>query len=253
MILAGGYGSRLSEETMDRPKPMVEIGGRPILWHIMKTFSLYGYNEFVLCLGYKGHMIKEYFSNYFLHLSDITVDLSDNTISYHRSNAEPWQVTMVDTGIDTMTGGRIKRVERFLDGERFMMTYGDGLINMDLNSLVNAHVDSGKRATVTAVQPRGRFGALTIGEENTVDSFLEKPKGDGDWINGGFFVLEPEVLDYIDSDASIWEQAPLENLAAEGELNAYRHTGFWMPMDTLRDKRELDEMCRSGNAPWMIW
>ncbi|MET0101967.1 MAG: glucose-1-phosphate cytidylyltransferase [Sedimenticola sp.] len=253
MILAGGYGSRLSEETMDRPKPMVEIGGRPILWHIMKTFSLYGYNEFVLCLGYKGHMIKEYFSNYFLHLSDITVDLSDNTISYHRSNAEPWQVTMVDTGIDTMTGGRIKRVERFLDGERFMMTYGDGLINMDLNSLVNAHVDSGKRATVTAVQPRGRFGALTIGQENTVDSFLEKPKGDGDWINGGFFVLEPEVLDYIDSDASIWEQAPLENLAAEGELNAYRHTGFWMPMDTLRDKRELDEMCRSGNAPWMIW
>lgn len=253
VILAGGYGSRLSEETMDRPKPMVEIGGRPILWHIMKTFSLYGYNEFVLCLGYKGHMIKEYFSNYFLHLSDITVDLSDNTISYHRSNAEPWQVTMVDTGIDTMTGGRIKRVERFLDGERFMMTYGDGLINMDLNSLVNAHVDSGKRATVTAVQPRGRFGALTIGQENTVDSFLEKPKGDGDWINGGFFVLEPEVLDYIDSDASIWEQAPLENLAAEGELNAYRHTGFWMPMDTLRDKRELDEMCRSGNAPWMIW
>ncbi|MES9958682.1 MAG: glucose-1-phosphate cytidylyltransferase [Sedimenticola sp.] len=253
MILAGGYGSRLSEETMDRPKPMVEIGGRPILWHIMKTFSLYGYNEFVLCLGYKGHMIKEYFSNYFLHLSDITVDLSDNTISYHRSNAEPWQVTMVDTGIDTMTGGRIKRVERFLDGERFMMTYGDGLINMDLNSLVSAHVDSGKRATVTAVQPRGRFGALTIGEENTVDSFLEKPKGDGDWINGGFFVLEPEVLDYIDSDASVWEQAPLENLAAEGELNAYRHTGFWMPMDTLRDKRELDEMCRSGNAPWMIW
>ncbi|MES9960138.1 MAG: glucose-1-phosphate cytidylyltransferase [Sedimenticola sp.] len=253
MILAGGYGSRLSEETMDRPKPMVEIGGRPILWHIMKTFSLYGYNEFVLCLGYKGHMIKEYFSNYFLHLSDITVDLSDNTISYHRSNAEPWQVTMVDTGIDTMTGGRIKRVERFLDGERFMMTYGDGLINMDLNSLVSAHVDSGKRATVTAVQPRGRFGALTIGQENTVDSFLEKPKGDGDWINGGFFVLEPEVLDYIDSDASVWEQAPLENLAAEGELNAYRHTGFWMPMDTLRDKRELDEMCRSGNAPWMIW
>ncbi|MET0104770.1 MAG: glucose-1-phosphate cytidylyltransferase [Sedimenticola sp.] len=253
MILAGGYGSRLSEETMDRPKPMVEIGGRPILWHIMKTFSLYGYNEFVLCLGYKGHMIKEYFSNYFLHLSDITVDLSDNTISYHRSNAEPWQVTMVDTGIDTMTGGRIKRVERFLDGERFMMTYGDGLINMDLNSLVKAHVDSGKRATVTAVQPRGRFGALTIGQEDTVDSFLEKPKGDGDWINGGFFVLEPEVLDYIDSDASVWEQAPLENLAAEGELNAYRHTGFWMPMDTLRDKRELDEMCRSGNAPWMIW
>ncbi|MET0092030.1 MAG: glucose-1-phosphate cytidylyltransferase [Sedimenticola sp.] len=253
MILAGGYGSRLSEETLDRPKPMVEIGGRPILWHIMKTFSLYGYNEFVLCLGYKGHMIKEYFSNYFLHLSDITVDLSDNTISYHRSNAEPWQVTMVDTGIDTMTGGRIKRVERFLDGERFMMTYGDGLINMDLNSLVSAHVDSGKRATVTAVQPRGRFGALTIGQENTVDSFLEKPKGDGDWINGGFFVLEPEVLDYINSDASVWEQAPLENLAAEGELNAYRHTGFWMPMDTLRDKRELDEMCRSGNAPWMVW
>jgi glucose-1-phosphate cytidylyltransferase len=253
VILAGGYGSRLSEETIIKPKPMIEIGGKPILWHIMKIYSFYGFNEFVICLGYKGHMIKEYFSNYFLHVSDVTVDLENNSMIFHRSIAEPWKITLVDTGSDTMTGGRILRAKKYIGDETFMLTYGDGLAQMDIGNLFHSHKESSKLATVTAVQARGRFGALTLNSSDTVVDFQEKPKGDGVWINGGYFVLEPQIFDYINGDETVWENEPLSRLVAEQELNAYRHEGFWMPMDTLRDKKELNDMWLKDTAPWRLW
>ncbi|PNR88779.1 glucose-1-phosphate cytidylyltransferase [Petrotoga sp. 9T1HF07.CasAA.8.2] len=253
VILAGGYGTRLSEETVNIPKPMVEIGGKPILWHIMKIYSHYGYNDFIICLGYKGYIIKEYFMNYFMHMSDITVDLSNGGIKVHNSKAENWKVTLVDTGLDTMTGGRIKRIKDHLDGERFMLTYGDGVGNVNINSLVEFHESHGKLVTMTAVQPSGRFGALRINDEKKVESFVEKPAGDGAWINGGFFVLEPQVIDYIKDDNTIWEREPLENLTKESQLFAYKHEGFWKPMDTLRDKIELERLWSTKEAPWKVW
>nr|WP_305036199.1 glucose-1-phosphate cytidylyltransferase [Petrotoga sp. HWH.PT.55.6.1] len=226
VILAGGYGTRLSEETVNIPKPMVEIGGKPILWHIMKIYSHYGYNDFIICLGYKGYVIKEYFMNYFMHMSDITVDLSNGGIKVHNSKAENWKVTLVDTGLDTMTGGRIKRIKDHLNGERFMLTYGDGVGDVNINSLVKFHESHGKLATMTAVQPSGRFGALRINNDKKVESFVEKPAGDGAWINGGFFVLEPQVIDYIKDDSTTWEREPLENLTKESQLFAYKHEAF---------------------------
>lgn len=253
VILAGGYGTRLSEETVNIPKPMVEIGGKPILWHIMKIYSHYGYNDFIICLGYKGYIIKEYFMNYFMHMSDITVDLSNGGIKIHNSKAENWKVTLVDTGLDTMTGGRIKRIKDHLNGERFMLTYGDGVGDVNINSLVKFHESHGKLATMTAVQPSGRFGALTINDDKKVESFVEKPAGDGAWINGGFFVLEPEVIDYIKDDNTSWEREPLENLTKENQLFAYKHEGFWKPMDTLRDKIELEKLWSTKEAPWKVW
>ncbi len=253
VILAGGYGTRLSEETVNIPKPMVEIGGKPILWHIMKIYSHYGYNDFIICLGYKGYVIKEYFMNYFMHMSDITVDLSNGGIKVHNSKAENWKVTLVDTGLDTMTGGRIKRIKDHLDGERFMLTYGDGVGDVNINSLVKVHESHGKLATMTAVQPSGRFGTLRISDDKKVESFVEKPAGDGAWINGGFFVLEPQVIDYIKDDSTIWEREPLENLTKESQLFAYKHEGFWKPMDTLRDKIELDRLWSTKEAPWKVW
>lgn len=253
VILAGGYGTRLSEETINIPKPMVEIGGKPILWHIMKIYSHYGYNDFIICLGYKGYVIKEYFMNYFMHLSDITVDLSNGGIKVHNSKAENWKVTLVDTGTDTMTGGRIKRIKDHLDGERFMLTYGDGVGDVNIKALVKFHESHGKLATMTAVQPSGRFGALRINDEKKVESFVEKPAGDGAWINGGFFVLEPQVIDYIKDDSTTWEREPLENLTKESQLFAYKHEGFWRPMDTLRDKIELEKLWNTKKAPWKVW
>ena len=253
VILAGGLGTRISEETDTRPKPMVEIGGKPILWHIMKIYSHYGFNEFVVCCGYKGHFIKEYFSNLFLHHSDITFDLANNKMEVHNSSSENWKVTLVDTGKDTMTGGRIKRIEKYVNQETFMLTYGDGVSNVDINELLKTHREHGKKATVTAVQPSGRFGALGINTANEVESFFEKPKGDGSWINGGFFVCEPDVFKYIDCDSTIWEQSPLENLAKDNQLVAYKHKGFWKPMDTLKDKQDLNEYWEKGLADWKIW
>lgn len=253
VILAGGFGTRLSEETVNIPKPMVEIGGKPILWHIMKIYSHYGYNDFIICLGYKGYIIKEYFMNYFMHMSDITVDLSNGGIKVHNSKAENWKVTLVDTGLDTMTGGRIKRIKDHLDGERFMLTYGDGVGDVNINSLVKFHESHGKLATMTAVQPSGRFGALRINDDKKVESFVEKPAGDGAWINGGFFVLEPQVIVYIKDDSTTWEREPLENLTKESQLFAYKHEGFWRPMDTLRDKIELERLWSKKEAPWKIW
>ncbi|PNR91813.1 glucose-1-phosphate cytidylyltransferase [Petrotoga sp. HWHPT.55.6.3] len=253
VILAGGYGTRLSEETVNIPKPMVEIGGKPILWHIMKIYSHYGYNDFIICLGYKGYVIKEYFMNYFMHMSDITVDLSNGGIKVHNSKAENWKVTLVDTGLDTMTGGRIKRIKDHLNGERFMLTYGDGVGDVNINSLVKFHESHGKLATMTAVQPSGRFGALRINNDKKVESFVEKPAGDGAWINGGFFVLEPQVIDYIKDDSTTWEREPLENLTKESQLFAYKHEGFWKPMDTLRDKIELERLWSTKEAPWKVW
>ncbi|MFZ5649821.1 MAG: glucose-1-phosphate cytidylyltransferase [Bacillota bacterium] len=253
VILAGGFGTRLSEETVVKPKPMVEIGGRPVLWHIMKIYSCYGFNQFIICLGYKGYMIKEYFSNYFLHMSDITFDMENNRMEIHQKYVEPWKVTLVDTGQDTMTGGRIKRIKDYVEGSAFMLTYGDGVADIDVAALVEFHRSHGRLATVTAVQPPGRFGTMQIDREDNVTSFFEKPKGDGTWINGGFFILEPEVFDYIDGDATIWEREPLEKLAAENQLAAYRHYGFWRPMDTLRDKTLLEELWNSGRAPWKMW
>ena len=252
VILAGGLGTRLSEETSVRPKPMAEIGEKPILWHIMKIYSHYGFNEFVICLGYKGYMIKEYFSNYFLHNCDITFDMRTNEMSVHQNVNEPWKVTLVDTGAATMTGGRVKRVAEYLGGERFMLTYGDGVANVDIPALLAFHEAHGRQATLTAVQPLGRFGALDV-EGDTVLSFREKPLGDGDWINGGFMVLEPDVLDRIESDETVFEGHPLQSLAAEGELRAYQHAGFWQPMDTLRDKSQLEKLWLSGEAPWKVW
>lgn len=254
VLLAGGMGTRLSEETDIRPKPMVEIGGKPILWHIMKIYSHYGFNDFIICLGYKGYYIKEYFYHYFLHNSDVTFDFSGNTPEriVHNTKAEPWKVTLIDTGADTMTGGRIKRVRDYIGNETFMMTYGDGVADIDINKLVKHHRKNNQRATMTAVLPSGRFGALDI-DGDLIKSFKEKPKGDGNWINGGFFVLEPSVIDLIKDDSTTWEREPLEKLASSGELTAYRHNGFWKPMDTLRDKIDLNAMWETGKAPWKLW
>ncbi len=254
VILAGGLGTRLSEETELKPKPMVEIGGRPILWHIMKIYSHYGFNEFIICCGYKGYYIKDYFHHYYMHSSDVTIDLSDNGVQYHDSNAEPWKVTLVDTGLNTMTGGRIERVRKYIGNETFMLTYGDGVSDIDISSLLSNHKKSGKLATLTAVQTTGKFGALKIDDGSAIRAFEEKPHGDGAWINGGFFVLEPGIFDYIKSgDETIWERTPLENLARDSELNAYKHDGFWKPMDTLRDRFELDDMLANNKAPWKNW
>jgi glucose-1-phosphate cytidylyltransferase len=252
VLLAGGFGTRLSEETTDRPKPMVEIGGRPILWHIMKMYSHYGIHDFVVCLGYKGYMIKEYFANYFLHLSDVTLNLRENRMEVHETYSEPWTVTLVDTGLETMTGGRIRRVAKYLDNETFVLTYGDGVGDIDVSALVALHRREGRLATITATQPPGRFGQLRI-EGSEVEAFVEKPEGDGGWINGGFFVLEPQVLDYIVDDSTVWEQEPLQQLAEDGQLTAYRHSGFWLPMDTARDRKRLEELWASGSAPWKVW
>ncbi len=253
VILAGGKGTRLAEETSTRPKPMIEVGEKPVLWHIMKTYSHHGFNDFVICLGYKGYLIKEYFSNYFLHNCDVTFDMRSNEMHVHQNVNEPWRITLVDTGSETMTGGRIKRVSEYLGDETFMLTYGDGVADVDVRKLVDFHRSHGKQATVTAVQPLGRFGAMGVTPEGGVSTFQEKPVGDGSWVNGGFFVLEPAVLDYLPSDETVWEREPLEQLAAGGELVAYRHQGFWHPMDTLRDKRYLEDQWESGQAPWKVW
>lgn len=253
VILAGGYGTRISEETDVKPKPMIDIGGKPILWHIMKIYSSFGFNDFIICLGYKGEKIKEYFANYSLYNSDVSFDFSkEGTMVTHNHYAEPWRVTLVDTGKDTLTGGRLKRVKDYLGNHPFMLTYGDGVGNIDISQVVAFHQKHGKLATVTAVQPPGRFGSLTIGPNQQVKGFVEKTQGDGGWINAGFFVMQPEVLTYIEGDHTILEREPLENLAKNGELMAYPHTGFWQPMDTLRDKVYLDELCKTGKAPWRI-
>jgi glucose-1-phosphate cytidylyltransferase len=252
VILAGGMGTRISEETSIRPKPMIEIGGRPMLWHIMKVYSAHGINEFVVCCGYKGYVIKEYFANYFLHMSDVTFDMQNNKMEVHQRNAEPWRVTLVDTGEETMTGGRIKRIANYVTGEDFCCTYGDGIGDINITALINFHKQHGKLATLTATQPPGRFGALNLSGNNIV-SFQEKPQGDGSWVNGGFFVLSPEVLDYIKDDHTVWEREPMEQLAGDGQMAAYFHSGFWQPMDTLRDKNHLETLWASGKAPWKIW
>lgn len=253
VILAGGLGSRLSEETTTKPKPMVEIGGKPILWHIMKIYAAHGINDFIVCLGFKGYMIKEYFANYFLHTSDVTLDLANNKMEVHENSAEPWRVTLVDTGEKSMTGGRLKRVRSYLHPEEpFCFTYGDGVGDIDIGRVVKFHQQQGSLATLTAAQPRGKFGALGL-EHDRVISFQEKPNGDNRWVNAGFFVLSPKVFDYIESDHTSWEREPLERLAAEGKLSAYRHHGFWHPMDTMYDKQELQKLWESDSAPWKIW
>lgn len=252
VILAGGLGTRISEETHLKPKPMIEIGGRPILWHIMKIYSAHGLNDFIICCGYKGYLIKEYFANYFLHMSDVTFDMANNLVNVHRKNVEPWNVTLVDTGEETLTGGRLKRVAEYIDGESFCFTYGDGLANVDISSLLDFHSAHGKLATVTAIQPPGRYGAL-VREGDTVLGFKEKPPGDGFWINGGFFVLNAKVLEFIPNDLTTWEAAPLEALAGQGQLKAFEHRGFWQPMDTMRDKIHLEQLWATGNAPWKLW
>jgi len=253
VILAGGLGTRLSEETDIRPKPMVEIGGKPILWHIMKIYSHYGFNEFVILLGYKGYIIKEYFANYFLHQSDVTIDLCSNTKQVHNNTCEPWKITLLDTGTETMTGGRILRAKWFIGNDPFMLTYGDGVSDVDINLLLKFHKAHGKAITMTTIQPEGRFGSVAADSSGLIENFMEKPKGDGTWINGGFFVPEPEIFDYIDNDMTIWEKEPLEKLASDGQLLAYQHRGFWKAMDTLRDKTELEKYWSSGNAPWKLW
>ena len=254
VLLAGGFGTRLSEETNVRPKPMVEIGGKPILWHIMKIYSSYGFNEFVVLLGYKGYHIKEYFTNYFLHQSDVTVDLKDNSMEVHNNHSEPWKVTLLDTGLHTMTGGRIKKAQDFIGEESFMMTYGDGVSNININELIKFHKTHGQAVTMSSVQPDGRFGALNINNENRIKEFREKPKGDGNWINAGFFVCNSEVFDYIDSDEGVvFEEAPLQRLAQDGKLYTYKHTGFWKPMDSLKDKSDLNKLWNDGEAPWKVW
>ena len=255
VILAGGLGTRLSEETDIRPKPMVEIGGKPILWHIMKTYSSFGFNDFVVCLGYKGFFIKEYFANYFLHQTDVTIDLANNAMEFHKSSSENWKISLIDTGKDSMTGGRIKRIQPFIGNEPFMLTYGDGVSDVDISKLVSFHQNHGKLLSVTSIQPTGRFGALEFDESSQkVSSFYEKPKGDGIWINGGYFVCQPEVFDYIKKgDSTIWEQEPLQNIASDGQLMGYKHEGFWSPMDTLKDKQDLNELWNSNKAKWKIW
>lgn len=253
VILSGGLGTRISEETHLRPKPMIEIGGKPILWHIMKIFSAHGVNDFIICCGYKGYIVKEYFANYFLHMSDVTFDMSKNTMEVHQRYAEPWRVTLIDTGENTMTGGRLKRVAGYLqEEEAFCFTYGDGVANVDISELIRFHTSHGKLATVTAVQPPGRYGALTL-TGSSVQGFLEKPEGDGGLINGGFFVLSPGCLDYIGDDSTSWEQEPLTGLARDEQLMAYKHSGFWQPMDTLREKNLLEKLWQSGKAPWKVW
>lgn len=253
VILAGGLGTRLSEETSSRPKPMVEIGGKPILWHIMKIYSSYGVNDFVVCLGYKGYVIKEYFANYFLHTSDVTFDIAANKVEVHHNSAEPWRVTLVDTGGMTMTGGRLLRVKPYLEGEKsFCFTYGDGVADIDVGHLIDFHNRHGKAVTVTGTQPPGRFGALEIAGDR-LTAFREKPFGEGGWVNGGFFVLSPAVFSCIADDATVWERQPLENLAAAGEVMVFRHNGFWLPMDTLRDKTHLEDLWSTGTAPWKVW
>lgn len=253
VILAGGLGTRLSEETVVRPKPMIEIGGMPILWHVMKIYSAHGVQDFVICVGYKGYVIKEYFANYYLHSCDVTFDMSENRMEVHRSTAEPWRVTLVDTGQQTMTGGRLKRALSYVEGDdAFCFTYGDGLADIDVSASIDFHRKCGTLATVTAVQPPGRFGALEVDGERVL-GFREKPRGDGGWINGGFFVLSPRVADYLEGDDTIWENEPLTSLARDGQLVRYQHTGFWQAMDTLRDKRQLDELWNSGAAPWKAW
>jgi glucose-1-phosphate cytidylyltransferase len=255
VILAGGFGTRLSEETDLRPKPMVEIGSKPILWHIMKTYSQYGINEFVILLGYKGYYIKEYFANYFLHQSDVTIDLSNNEMQIHNNQSEPWKVTLVDTGLNAMTGARIKKAKQYIDNEPFLLTYGDGVGNINIQETLDFHKQHGKLLTMTSVQPDGRFGALNIDQNtNQVSEFQEKPKGDGSWINAGYFVCQPEILDYIDSgDGVIFEQEPLKKLAKDGQIHTYQHDGFWMPMDSLRDKNELNKLWKDKQAPWKVW
>ncbi|MCE2928620.1 MAG: glucose-1-phosphate cytidylyltransferase [Candidatus Caenarcaniphilales bacterium] len=253
VILAGGLGTRITEETVVRPKPMIEIGGKPILWHIMKIYSQYGINDFIVCAGYKGYMIKEFFANYFLHKSNVTFDLANNSMQIHDTEAEPWKITVIDTGENTMTGGRLKRAAAFLNpNEDFCMTYGDGVSDINIQKLIEFHRSHGKQATVTAVAPAGRFGALELSSESQVKSFQEKPPGDGGLINAGFFVLKPEVIQHIVDDECIWEKKPLEKLALNQELFAYKHDGFWQPMDTLRDKIKLEELCQSGKPPWLI-
>ncbi|MBK7205276.1 glucose-1-phosphate cytidylyltransferase [Thermomonas sp.] len=252
VILAGGLGTRISEESVLRPKPMIEVGGMPVLWHILKIYSHFGVNDFIICLGYKGYMIKEYFANYFLHMSDVTFDMRTNQLEVHEKHAEPWRVTLVDTGNSTQTGGRLKRVASYLDGETFFFTYGDGLADIDVSAELAFHREKGALATMCAVQPPGRFGAIGI-EGHRITRFEEKPVGDGSWINGGYFVLEPDALDYIEDDDTSWERAPLERLARDGQLSAYPHRGFWQPMDTLRDKTKLEGLWQAGNAPWKVW
>jgi glucose-1-phosphate cytidylyltransferase len=253
VILAGGLGTRISEETHLKPKPMIEIGGMPILWHIMKSYSAHGINDFVVCCGYKGYLIKEYFANYFLHMSDVTFDMAKNQMQVHQHKAEPWRVTLVDTGDDTLTGGRLKRVADYVrDGEAFCFTYGDGVSDVDISAQLAFHKQHGRLATVTAVQPPGRYGALNM-DGATVRGFIEKPKGDGGWINGGFFMLSPKCLDYIEGDMSSWEGEPLARIAEDGQLMAFEHQGFWQPMDTLRDKNQLEELWQTGRAPWKCW
>lgn len=254
VILAGGLGTRLSEETSLKPKPMVEIGGKPILWHIMKIYSQHGINDFIICCGYKGYVIKEYFANYFLHNSDVTFCMKSNEMQIHKKRVEPWTVTLIDTGDSTMTGGRLKRVQSHLENEsEFLFTYGDGVGDIDITKSLNFHRNHGKLATMTSTYPPGRFGAINKNSSGQITEFKEKPQGDGDMINGGFFVLSPKVIDYIDEDATIWEQEPLKKIASEGELMAYEHHGYWQPMDTLRDKQNLEKLWQSGSAPWKIW
>lgn len=252
VILAGGLGTRISEETHLKPKPMIQIGGRPLLWHIMKTFSRYGINDFIVCCGYKGYVIKEYFANYFLHMSDVTFDMVSNQMAVHQKYAEPWRVTLVDTGEDTMTGGRLKRVAEYIGQETFCFTYGDGVSNVDITKLIDHHQTQGLLATVTAVQPPGRYGSLNV-DNNLVLDFLEKPQGDGGWINGGYFVLEPQAIDFIDNDASSWESDTLPIIAEKKQLSAFKHYGFWQAMDTLREKNLLESLWDSGQAPWKVW
>lgn len=254
VILAGGLGTRLSEETSVRPKPMVEIGGMPILWHIMKIYSHHGINEFIICCGYKGHVIKEFFANYLVRMSSVTFDMTSNSMEVHGTTTDPWKVTLVDTGASTLTGGRLKRVREFLGDDSFCFTYGDGVSDIDISKLISFHKEQGRKATLTAVQPPGRFGAIVLGQSETqINSFHEKPTGDGAWINGGYFVLEPSVIDLIDGDETTWEQEPLKQLAHSGELSAYKHTGFWQPMDTLRDKYYLESLLAENKAPWVSW
>ncbi|WP_035984962.1 glucose-1-phosphate cytidylyltransferase [Leptolyngbya sp. KIOST-1] len=254
VIFAGGLGTRLSEETSIRPKPMVEVGNRPILWHIMKTYSAHGINDFIICCGYKGYVIKEYFANYFLHMSDVTFDLRYNQMNVHSGNAEPWKVTLIDTGETTMTGGRLKRVREHIGSESFCLTYGDGVSDVNITELIKFHKSQDTLATLTAVQPPGRFGAIALHEGQTkIDTFQEKPEGDGAWINGGYFVVEPQVIDFVEGDDTIWEQEPLTKLAQMGQLSAFKHAGFWQPMDTLRDRTKLEELWAAGKAPWKVW
>jgi len=253
VILAGGLGTRISEETHLKPKPMIEIGGKPILWHVLKIYSAHGINEFVICCGYKGYLIKEYFANYFLHMSDVTFHMRTNSMEVHHKNAEPWEITVVDTGEQTLTGGRLKRVRDYVDDSTFCFTYGDGVSNIQINELIKTHKENNKLATVTAVQPPGRYGLLNLDASGSVNGFQEKPQGDGGWINGGFFVLEPAVFDLIEGDSTTWEQEPMLQLAADGQLQAYQHRGFWQPMDTLRDRVQLEELWASGKAPWKLW